>query len=67
MFVCEEARQLIEGLEPTKNTLLVDYKHQQWLLSSLKTLPLDQEKYLFNIDSVKDGADDLDTPKAFAC
>jgi hypothetical protein len=67
LFICEEARSLIKGLEPSKSSLLVEYEQQHWLLSSLETLPMNQEKYLFHIECVKDGADDLNTPKAFAC
>lgn len=49
LMVCEEARELIRGIRHNEETLLVEHEQEQWLLSALHTLPMDQEKYLFDV------------------
>ena len=50
-IINEEAKELIGRLDNPQNSLWVETSNQQWLLSSIKALPLNQEKYLFNIET----------------
>ncbi len=62
LVINEEARKLIQGIEPQLNSLLVAYEKEQWLFSSLKQFPMDQEKFLFEIQPQSTTAGNLSKP-----
>ena len=49
MILNEEARHLV-GKLGSDSSLLVELESKQWLLSRMETLPLDQQRYIFNVE-----------------
>jgi len=55
-IIREEARELIGRLDYSEASLLVDHENEQWLLSALSNLPQEQEKFLFDLEALDQGA-----------